>query len=283
MIPKRPYGKQGDKLSIIGFGGIVVTNTPQDQANRVAREAYDQGVNYYDVAPSYGNAQEILGPAIEPFRKKIFLACKTEKRAAKDAQIAMEDSFKKLHTDYFDLYQLHGMTSMEEVEQVFAPGGAMEVIVKAKEQGKIKHIGFSAHNEQVALELLKRFPFESVLFPFNFVTLFHGNFGWKLLEEAPKKGVSLLALKAMAKTPWKDGQPHTVEKTWYEPITDAPTAELAVRYTLSLPVTAFLTPGDEKLFRMALPFAHRFKPVSEAEKSKLKKMAMGMEPIFQNS
>ncbi len=72
MIPKRPYGKHGDKISIIGFGGIVVMNTPQDQANRSAREAFDQGVNYYDVAPSYGNAQEILGPAIEPFRNKIF-------------------------------------------------------------------------------------------------------------------------------------------------------------------------------------------------------------------
>ncbi len=280
MIPKRPYGKHGDKLSIIGFGGIVVMNTPQEQANRAAREAFDQGVNYYDVAPSYGNAQEILGPAIEPFRNKIFLACKTEKRTAKEAQVAMEDSFRKLRTDHFDLYQLHAMTTKDDLEQAFGPGGVMETVVKAKEQGKIRHIGFSAHSEELALELLNRFPFESVLFPLNFVTLFHGNFGWKLLEEAPKRGVTLLSLKAMAKTPWKEGQPHTVEKTWYEPLTDAATAELAVRYVLSLPVTAYLPPGDEKLFRMALPFAHRHKPVTEAEKAKLKKLAMSMVPIF---
>src|SRR6056297_2484652 len=141
-IPKRVLGKTGEKLSVIGFGGIMLNDNPQDFANELVAKAYELGVNYYDVAPTYGNAEERLGPALKPYRKDCFLACKTHERDADGARKNLEDSLRKLETDHFDLYQLHALSSVEDVEQVFAPGGAMETIVKAKKDGLINHIGF---------------------------------------------------------------------------------------------------------------------------------------------
>lgn len=279
MIPKRPYGKKGDQLSIIGLGGIVLARLPQKEADALAKEAYDKGVNYFDVAPTYWDAEERMGPAIKSFRGKIFLACKTTRRDAKGAQEELENSLRKLQTDHFDLYQLHGLSKMEELEQCFAPGGAMETFLKAREQGKVRYIGFSAHSEEVALEAIKRFPFDSALFPFNFVTLFKGNFGWELLKEAPKRGVTLLALKALARTHWQEGAKR-LEKCWYEPITDPKLAELALRFTLSLPVTAAIPPGDENIFRMALGLGERFRKITPREEQQLRAEAQKLTPIF---
>ena len=143
-LPKRQYGRTKEKLSIIGFGGMVVKNvTPKEAANFVA-EAVDRGVNYFDVAPYYGNAQERLGPALKPYRQNCFLACKTLERDAAGAAAELKQSLKLLKTDHFDLYQLHALTDLEEVEQAFGPGGAMETILKAQKDGKIRYIGFSA-------------------------------------------------------------------------------------------------------------------------------------------
>lgn len=279
MIPKRPYGKKGDQLSIIGLGGIVLARLPQGEANALAREAYEKGINYFDVAPTYWDAEERMGPAIKSFRDKLFLACKTTRRDAKGALEELENSLRKLQTDHFDLYQLHGLSKMEELEQCFAPGGAMETFLKAREQGKVRYIGFSAHSEEVALEAIKRFPFDSVLFPFNFVTLFKGNFGWELLKEAPKRGITLLALKAMAKTHWQEGDKR-LEKCWYKPITDPKLAELALRFTLSLPVAAAIPPGDENIFRMALGLGERFRKITPREEKQLRTEAEKLTPIF---
>jgi len=280
MIAKRPYGKKGDKLSIIGLGGIVLARLPQKEADAIAREAFERGVNYFDVAPTYWDAEERMGPAIKSFRDKIFLACKTTKRDAKGAQEELEASLRKLQTGHFDLYQLHGLSNMQELEQCFAPGGAMEVFLKAREQGKVRYIGFSAHSEEVALEAIKRFPFDSALFPFNFVTLFKDNFGWELLKEAPKHGVTLLALKALARTHWQEGAKR-LEKCWYEPVTDPKMAEIALRFTLSLPnITAAIPPGDENIFKMALQLGERFRKITSREEQQLRAEAEKLTPIF---
>ncbi len=282
MVPKRQYGKHRDELTILGFGGIVVMNLPQEQANRTAQAAFDRGINYFDVATTYGNAEERLGPAIRPFRQKIFLASKTEKRTAKESQEALERSLKLLKTDHLDLYQMHAMTTLEEVEQVFAPGGAMETLLRAREQGKTRYLGFSAHGEAAAVELLKRFPFDSVLFPLNFASLYKGNFGWKLIETARKQGTALLALKTFAMQKWapdadRSGHP----KCWYEPIEDPALAERAFRFTLSLPnVVAAVSTGDENLFPKALDIAERYRPISTRDKGALRKLAMDLDPLF---
>ena len=145
-MEKRGLGKTGESLSMVGFGGVVVMNEEPSFASRVVAQAVERGINYFDVAPTYGNAEERLGPALEPYRKDVFLACKTEKRTAEEASEALHRSLELLRTDHLDLYQLHAVTKMEEVEQILGPGGALETFVKAREQGLVRYLGFSAHS-----------------------------------------------------------------------------------------------------------------------------------------
>jgi predicted aldo/keto reductase-like oxidoreductase len=279
-LEKRSLGKTGEKLSILGFGGIVVMNASAEEASARVKEAIDAGVNYFDVAPSYGNAEIMLGPALEPYRKDVFLACKTTERSKEGSRSELEQSLKNMRTGHFDLYQFHAVTTLEEVETIFSKGGAMETFLEARKEGKVRFLGFSAHSVEAALELIKRFDFDTILFPVNFATWYAGNFGPQVLEKAKEKGMGILALKAMARRPWQDGEVKTVAKTWYEPLIDPEEAAMGLRFTLSHPVTAALPPGDEKLFSMALRLAMDFKPLDSREAEDIKVKGMGTEPIF---
>ena len=177
-IERRVLGRTGEKLSVIGFGGIIVMKQTPEEAREYVAEAVDRGINYFDVAPSYGNAEERLGPALAPHRGKVFLACKTGQRGGAEAEKELENSLKLMQTDHFDLYQLHAITKVaEDVERVFQPGGVMERLVKAREAGKIRFLGFSAHSEEAARAAMERFAFDTILFPFNFSTWVNGRFG----------------------------------------------------------------------------------------------------------
>ena len=282
-IPKRVLGKTGEKLSLIALGGIVVTDTDPKFAANIVAEAHDRGINYFDVAPTYGNAQERLGPALEPYRKKSFLACKTEMRDKAGSAAKLEESLKLLRTDHVDLYQLHAMTKMEDVEKVFGPNGAMETFLAARKAGKIRYIGFSAHSVETALALMDRFEFDTILFPFNFVLFSQAKFGPTVLERANQKKMGVLALKGMAKTVWpKDmkKEDRAAPKCWYEPAALPEEAALALRWTLSQPITAAVPPGDEKYFRVAMDVAQAFKPIRAEEERTLMARATGVEPIF---
>ena len=282
-IPKRRLGRTGAKLSIIGFGGIVVMNVEPSFASNIVAEAFDRGINYFDVAPSYGNAQERLGPALEPYRQRVFLACKTGKRDKKGAAEELENSLKTLRTDHVDLYQFHGLTKMEELEQVLGPNGALETFQAARQAGKVRFIGFSAHSAETALAAMDRFAFDTILFPLNFVLFSQANFGPQVLEKARQKGMGILALKAMAKTPWPKSataSEHFAPKCWYQPTAMPEEASLALRWTLSRPITAAIPPGDERYFRLAMDVAQKFTPLKEQEQKQLVATAAGVEPIF---
>ncbi|MDH7570468.1 MAG: aldo/keto reductase [Armatimonadota bacterium] len=279
-MERRPFGNTGVSLSIIGFGGIVVSKTEQSEANRLVGEAFYRGINYFDVAPTYGNAQERLGPALQPYRQEVFLACKTTRRDAAGARAELEESLRLLRTDHFDLYQLHGVAKMEDVEQILAPGGALEAFVAARDQGLVRYLGFSCHLMEAALALMDAFPFTSILFPVNFVAWYQGNFGPQAMEKAKEKDVARLALKAMARTSWPAGAPRTYPKCWYQPIDDPELASLALRWTLSQPITAAIPPGEVPLFRLAMDVADRFRPLTADEYSRLQEVAASLEPIF---
>jgi aryl-alcohol dehydrogenase-like predicted oxidoreductase len=280
QIEKRSLGKTGEKLSIIGFGGIVVMNaTTAESASRVS-EAIDYGVNYFDVAPSYGNAQDMLGPALEPYRKKVFLACKTTERSKEGSRRELEGSLKALRTDHVDLYQLHAMTTMEDVEKVFAPDGALETFVAARKEGKLRFIGFSAHSVEAAMALMDRFSFDTLLFPINYTTWYAGSFGPQVLDKAMQKGMGILALKAMAKGPWPQGAKRDFPKCWYEPLSTPEDALKGLRFTLSHPVTAALPPGNEDLFKMALQLSGKIKPLSAEEVEQIKASGIAGKPLF---
>lgn len=282
-MERRKYGNTDRELSIIGLGGVVLCGMTQAEADTIVGEALNRGVNYFDVAPSYGHEQETekrLGPALKGHRDEAFLACKTGRRDRAGAEEELHRSLKHLQTDHFDLYQLHAISTVEEVEQAFGPNGAMETFLKAQQEGLVRHLGFSAHSVEAALLAMDRFNFASALFPINFVTFYEGGFGPQIIAKAEEKGVARLALKAMARTNWKEGDPRPYPHCWYEPLTDPHLADLALRFTLSQPITAAVPPGDPRLFRLAMDLADRFQPITGEELEELRNYGRGLQPIF---
>ncbi len=280
-MDRRSLGKTGEVLSIVGFGGILVMNESAESSAAFVAEAVNQwGINYFDVAPSYGNAEEMLGPALEPYRKDVFLACKTGKRDAAGAEEELHASLKRMRTDHFDVYQLHAVTTLAEVDQIFGTGGAMETFLKAREQGKVRFLGFSAHSEEAALALMDRFDFDTILFPFNWSSWLKEGFGPAVMARAVEKEMGIFALKTMAKRAWAEGEERDWSKTWYKPVETYEEARLAARFTLSQPVTAGVSPGHIELFRWLCQAAEEFRPITDAELATLRMWAADLKTIF---
>ena len=260
-------------------------NAEQETADKSVAKAYERGVNYYDVAPSYGDAEVKLGPALEPYRKDVFLACKTGVRDYAGAKVEFERSLKRLRTDYFDLYQLHAITDVKkDVDAAFADDGVMKLLMEAKKQGRIRYLGFSAHSREAALKAMELYDFDSILFPVNFAGYLKGEFGEEVVKKAVDKKMAVLALKMLARqrAPEDDPVRKKYSKCWYQPITDPDEAKLAMSFTLSQPVTAALPPGDERLFTLALDLVSDLKSITEKQLEELKLLAPKLEPIFTN-
>ncbi len=280
-LEKRVLGRTGKMLTMLGFGGIIVRDKQPDEASGIVKFAIDAGVNYFDIAPSYGDAILKLGPALEPYRKDVFLSCKTGGRNKEDARKDLEKSLKDMRTDHFDLYQLHAVTTLKDVETILGKGGAMETFLEARDEGKIKLIGFSAHSVEAAMALMNRFDFDTILFPVNYATWYAGNFGPQVLALAQQKKMGILAIKAMARRPWPEGADKSkYPRCWYEPFTDEENIRMGLRFTLSHPVTAALPSGEAELYRIALNLRDRLEPLSKAEVDAIKAKGLNGNPIF---
>jgi predicted aldo/keto reductase-like oxidoreductase len=280
-IEKRSLGQTGEMLSIIGFGGILVMNSSHEEASNLVKLAIDSGINYFDVAPTYGDAELKLGPALKPYRKNVFLACKTTERSREGSRKELEQSLIHLETDHVDLYQFHAVKTLKDVETIHAPGGAMETYLEAKKEGKIRFIGFSAHSVEAAMAMMDRFDFDTILFPVNFAIWNAGNFGPQVLERAHQKKMGILALKAMAKGPWpSDSDKSKYPKCWYEPLSSPEDIKMGLRFTLSHPVTAMLTPGEQELFKIALNVTPDLKPLEADDLQTIKEKGLKQTPLF---
>ncbi len=279
-LERRTLGRTGESLSVIGLGGVVVDGVTPEEAARSVAFAIDAGINYFDVAPTYGNAEDMLGPALEPYREDVFLACKTQERTRDGALAELDRSLTRMRTDRFDLYQHHAVTKIADVETILGPGGAMEGFEVARKAGKVRFVGFSAHSVEAALALIDGYDFDSILFPVNFATWTAGDFGPQVLAKAKAKGMGILCLKALARGPWPEGAQKRYEKCWYEPLDQPAEAALALRFTLSHAVTAAIPPGDPGLFRMAVKLAKGFTPVTPEEEAALKAKAAAGTPLF---
>ena len=283
-MEQRILGKTGYKIGVFAFGGIVVRDTPQGEADNIVAEAVDRGVNYFDVAPSYGNSQEILGPAIRPHRLKIYLACKTGQRTKNEALAELANSFKLLKTDFFDVYQMHGVEP-EDVDTVLGPGGALEALVEAKQKGMVRSIGITTHHNEVALKLMNAFDFDTLLFPVNWACWLKYDLCQKtVLTEAAKRNMGRIAIKGLAdraKDPNDDAEGAKGDgypKCWYRPIfDDAGLADMALRFTLSQDLHTAVSPGDVRMLRLGLSIIDKYRgspPAPSAEELKeLKKRA----------
>ncbi|MFZ5830765.1 MAG: aldo/keto reductase [Planctomycetota bacterium] len=275
-IPLRVLGRTGEKIPIVGFPGLGLVHDDDKTCIAAVRSALETGVNYLDNAPAYGKTEceRKMGLALEGIdRDSYFLACKTKMRDAKGCQEEMDRSMKLLKTDRFDLYQLHHLRQPAEAEQALGPGGAMETILKAKEQGKIKYIGFSAHTTRGALAAMKGFKFDTVMFPINFVEYFTLGFGKAVLELAREQGAAVLAIKPLSRGNWPADMERT-RKWWYRPIEDQHEMNLALRFTLSLPgVVAGIPPAWLDIAARAFEEAKSYTPITPEETEEVRKLA----------
>jgi len=282
VIPRSVLGRTGVDVPVIGFGGIVVRNTTPKEAARYVEEAIQAGVNYFDVAPTYGDAEEKLGPALKPWRDRSFLACKTHRRDKKGAAEDLHRSLKILQTDHFDLYQLHALTDVQkDVEAALGKGGAMETILEARKQGLVRFIGFRAHSPQAALKAMQEFDFDTVMYPINFACHFRARFETQVLQEARRRNMGIIALKGLARQQWPNAELRKAyPKCWYQPIDDEPTARQALAWTLAQGVNVAIPPGDIRLFRLAVRIAPDLKSPDAESLARLERLARELNPIF---
>jgi predicted aldo/keto reductase-like oxidoreductase len=170
-LKEKILGRTGLKVKSLGFGGIPIQRVSEEEAVRVVRRCYKLGINYYDTARAYTNSEERIGKALENVREEVFLATKSGRRDSKGLLEELEISLKNLRTDWIDVYQLHNVSSHETWEQVKAPGGALEALYKARDEGKIRHLGITSHDPIVLAEIVREEIFETILIPYNYLTL----------------------------------------------------------------------------------------------------------------
>jgi len=251
-IPKRVFGKTGERLTIIGQAGGRFPMCGFEDAKAITLRAYELGVNYFDCARVYwdGRSEEVYGAVLPPFRKHIFMTTKSGQRTKAGAEADLEKSLKAMKTDYLDLWQIHMVNTLEEVEQIFAPGGAMEAFEGAKKAGKCRFIGFTGHHDpQVHLAMLKRYEkFDSILMPLNPADPAYVSFEKQVLPVAVERGMGIQGMKSTANSKLL----HTI------PVRDC------ISYVLSLPVSC-LTLGCTTLGQIEddVRIAQGFKPLGE--------------------
>jgi aryl-alcohol dehydrogenase-like predicted oxidoreductase len=278
-MERRRLGRLGHQSSVLIYGAAALGEVTQDVADRSVQEALDAGINHFDVAASYGEAELRLGPWMPRIRDQIFLATKTGDRDADGAWRSINRSLERLRTDHVDLLQLHAIGDLEDLDRATGKGGALEAAVRAQDEGLVGAVGITGHGHDAPathLEALRRHPFASVLTPINVVLSRDPAYRTAydaLVDEVTRQDAGLMIIKTVSRQNWKDDE-HRYS-TWYEPFDDQPTITAAVSWALSLPVvTGLATPGDVGLLGM----------VVEAERSRIEAdaaaEALGAEPVY---
>jgi len=281
-MERRTLGRTGHRSTLLTLGGAIFIGKPSEkEADSFIKLALDRGVNHIDVAPTYGDAELRLGKWVKEYRRNIFLACKTRHRTKREAAEELRQSLKRLQTDYFDLYQLHGLDKAEELETALGPDGVIQAVQEAKAQDLVKRVGITSHNPVNIVRALKRFDFDTVLLPVNCVLRAHRqpeNDYAPVLKLAKEKNLGVIAMKAIAKGPWPDDR--KTYATWYQPFDTQKEIDEALRFTLSQDVTTAATSSDIKLATMTIDAAERFEPMSEEEQRELVSKFASQKPLF---
>lgn len=283
-MQKRRLGRTEHMSAVAILGTFAFSNVTQAQADAAMEQVIAAGVNHIDVAPTYGQAEERLAPWLARERDRFFLACKTAERDKEEAAREMRRSLERLGVDAFDLYQIHAVTSIEELDRVTGPHGALQAILEARAEGLTRFIGITGHGMDAPMvfrEALNRFDFDSVLFPINFVLYADADYrrnAEELLHRCRVDDVGTIIIKAIAKEPWGD-RPRAYN-TWYEPFEGADQIQQAVDFVLSQNVTGLCTAGDITLLPRVLEACERFTPLTAARFDSLIARGDRYEPIF---
>ena len=280
----RRFGRTGHLSTIAIFGAAAFWEISQTDADKVMEQVIEAGINHIDVAPSYGQAEQRVGPWMPRERDRFFLGCKTMERTRQGAWDEMQRSLKLLQTESFDLYQCHAITTMEELDSVTMKGGALEAFVEARQRGLTKYIGITGHGAdapKIYLEALRRFDFDSILFPLNFVQMANPEFkkhAEDLIATCKAKDVGTMVIKTITKGPWGERE-HTAN-TWYEPFDKMDEVQKAVNFALSYDVTGLCTAGDTRILPLVLKACENFKRLGQSEIAEMIRSGQQFEPLF---
>jgi len=283
-IPVLPFGRTGHQSTRVIFGGAALSRVSQDVADRALDVLLEHDINHLDVAASYGDAELRVAPWLERHPGRFFLATKTGKRRASEAREELQRSLDRLGVDHVDLWQLHNLSDPIEWDTALSPGGAIDAAVEAREQGLVRAIGVTGHGAQIAAthrRSLQRFDFDSVLLPYNFVTLQMGyyreNFSG-LKATCQERNAAVQTIKSLAYRPWM-GRPRTAS-TWYEPLERQSDIDTAVHWALGEPGIFVITTGDVNVLPRFLDAAERFetRPADADVQTMVERLQM--EPLF---
>jgi predicted aldo/keto reductase-like oxidoreductase len=261
-IPKRMFGKTGERLTIIGQAGGRFPMCTYEDAKAITLRAYELGINYFDCAHNYwqGRSEQVYGDVLPPFRKHIFLTTKSSQRTRQGAEADLAKSLQSFKTDYVDLWQIHQVSTLDEVDQIFAPGGAIEAFEAAKQAGKCRFIGFTGHHDpEVHLAMLKKYDkYDSILMPLNPADPSYLSFEKNVLPIAVERGMGIQGMKSTANS-----------KLLQEiPIRDC------LSYVLSLPIHC-LALGCTTIGQIEddVRIAQQFKPLAEEQLAEIRERA----------
>lgn len=283
-IPTLAFGRSGHTSSRTLFGAAALGSVTQKEADETLEVLLRYGVNHIDVAAGYGDAELRLAPWLKHHRAEFYLATKTGQRKAAGAREELHRSLERMQVDYVDLWQLHSLADPIEWDIALSPGGALEAAIEARQQGLVRAIGVTGHGLQIAAahrRSLERFDFDSVLLPYNYITLRNPYYAEQfnaLLTTCQERNVAVQTIKSIAYKPWWGRQ--RVHATWYEPLTEQPDIDLAVHWALKQPGIFLNTVGDIYLLPRVLDAASRFEKGPTDEEMEALMIRSGMQPLF---
>ncbi|MFB6189083.1 MAG: aldo/keto reductase [Halapricum sp.] len=274
----RPLGTTGQDSTVCTFGTIALNWLEQEGADQMVELVLDHGINHFDVAPAYGDAELKLAPKLGEYREDIFLGCKTMERDYDGAREKLERSLDRLDVEKIDLYQVHGLEYEHELEEITSDDGALAAFRDARDEGLIEHIGLTSHGDpRLILDAIDRIDdLESLMFPMNPVVAGKDDPEYDyqaVLDRADEEDIGTLGIKAFAKGPWpptdelpEDQRPYA---NWYQPVDTQAEIDERFAFAASKGLTSVVSAGDPKLVAMILDAADRFEPMADAEQRSL--------------
>ena len=288
MIRKQQFGKTGHESTRVIFGAAALGSVSQEDADRTLETLLAHGINHFDVAASYGNgeAEKRMGPWMAEHRGRIFLATKTNFRSYRDAKEQFESSLERLRVGSVDLIQMHNLVDPDEWETAMAKGGALEYLVEARDQGLTKFIGVTGHGLTAPLmhrKSLDRFPFDSVLLPYNYMLHQHAEYAAafeSLVDYCRDRQTAVQVIKSVAMQPWSGEKRRT---TWYEPLEEQEAIDRAASWILGIPDVFLITAGDITIAPRILAAAEKNLPRPTDSEMKAMASGHGMKLIFEGT
>lgn len=284
MIPRMEFGRTGHVSTRVLFGAAAIGWVTQDEADATLEVLLEYGINHIDTAASYGEAELRIGPWMRVNRKDFFLATKTEDRTRKGARESIERSLERMQTGQIDLIQLHNLSVQDEWEVALGPGGALEAMIEAREQGLVRFIGVTGHGTGIAalhLAALEQFDFDSVLLPYNYAMMQNQQYAAdfkKVVEVCRERKTAVQTIKSLTRAAWGD-KPHT-RSTWYEPLEEQADIDLAVGYVLGKADLFINSVGDIQVLPRVLDAANRFESGPSEEQMADLAARVDMQPLF---